>query len=577
MYFKNSKYDPFSTKDYFIFEFSAIPLASRLKFREKLLKRKGAKDQKNLSLLELYNTITDDPQSTLDDIHDVEIAAKIGVSKRMLDCHKSRLLKNLREYYFQYTPPAFFKTDEERLLVIDKLFKLGMVREARVILLEAEHELDHDKQYSRKSGQTDEITAKRTLYEFEIYEKLADYYLYAKDLRRFNLYFKKLKKITENYEVENDKSNEVISKMRSKLFYKSAQKKTLNRFRLRHISNAIEDLKQSFKYSAKVKEKELQLKILFKLGQLYNIAKERDLSLRAFEQGLDLSAKYGNSGFGMVFDTYILLRKFTLDNRLAKKALKTIEGYYDSLQNKCSNIEYLMDVEFIFLRFLIYLNNEMADDVSADYIRKQVLYSRKADAISSWYLELSDRLSSSVFRWSAGPEIIVNTDKLEEFNRLNIRSLAKFRNLYSPNVLAIVYINSLEQEFWKFDKGDFQLSDIYITKLERIVKHHNINISHTWIESAKLGLRIFEAMGTLGRNQVFNKYRSQIVIFIEKMKSETQSFNISADYAKLLFISQKLNIPQMSEIIEDFSDWVKKNHPDVMQGIAAQYRNTHSK
>jgi hypothetical protein len=577
MYFKNSKYDPFITKDFFIFEISAIPLTSRLKFREKLLKRKGAEDQKNLSLLELYCTITDDQQSTLDDIHDLEIAAKIGVSKRMLDCHKSRLLKNLREYYFQYTPPAFFKTDEERLLVIDKLFKLGMVREARVILLEAEHELDHDKQYSRKSGQTDEITAKRTLYEFEIYEKLADYYLYAKDLRRFNLYFKKLKKITENYEVENDKSNEVISKMRSKLFYKSAQKKTLNRFRLRHISNAIEDLKQSFKYSAKVKEKELQLKILFKLGQLYNIAKERDLSLRAFEQGLDLSAKYGNSGFGMVFDTYILLRKFTLDNRLAKKALKTIEGYYDSLQNKCSNIEYLMDVEFIFLRFLIYLNNEMADDVSADYIRKQVLYSRKADAISSWYLELSDRLSSSVFRWSAGPEIIVNTDKLEEFNRLNIRSLAKFRNLYSPNVLAIVYINSLEQEFWKFDKGDFQLSDIYITKLERIVKHHNINISHTWIESAKLGLRIFEAMGTLGRNQVFNKYRSQIVIFIEKMKSETQSFNISADYAKLLFISQKLNIPQMTEIIEDFSDWVKKNHPDVMQGIAAQYRNTHSK
>jgi len=58
MYFKNSKYDPFITKNFFIFEFSSIPLTSRLKFREKLLKRKGAEIQKNLSLLELCNTIT---------------------------------------------------------------------------------------------------------------------------------------------------------------------------------------------------------------------------------------------------------------------------------------------------------------------------------------------------------------------------------------------------------------------------------------------------------------------------------------------------------------------------------------
>jgi len=562
MYFKNSKYDPFITKDFFIFEISAIPLTSRLKFREKLLKRKGAEDQKNLSLLELYSTITDDQQSTLDDIHDLEIAAKIGVSKRMLDCHKSRLLKSLREFHFQYTPPLLLSSPEEKLSVINHMYKLGMVREARVILIDAEHELGLEHE------------APKALYEFEIYEKLADYYLYTKDLRRFNLYFRKLKKITESNEVENGNSNEAIYKMRSKLLYKSAQKKTLNRFRLKHISNAIADLKQGFKYAAKVKEKELQLKILFKLGQLYNIAKERELSLKSFEQGLELSENFGNRGFAMVFDTYILLRKFTSDNRLAKKALETIEGYYNSLQRNCNNIEYLMDVEFIYLRFLIYLNNETADDVSADYIRKQVLYSRKADAISSWYLELSDRLSSSVFRWSAGPEIIVNTEKLEEFNRLNIRSLAKFRNLYSPNVLAIVYINSLEQEFWKFNKGDFQLSDIYITKLERIVKQHNINISHTWIESAKLGLRIFEAMGTSGRNQVFHKYRSHIVSFIEKMKSETQSFNISADYAKLLFISQKLDNPQMKEIINDFGEWINENHPDVIRGITSQYASS---
>lgn len=559
MYFKNSKYDPFSSGEYFIFELAAIPLTSRLEFRENLLKRKGAENQKNLSLLDIYCGITDVKESSPGETDDSDIAAKIGVSKRMLDCHKSRLLKNLREYYFQYTPPALFKTDEERLIVINKLFKLGMIREARVILFDAEHEMDTENE------------VKEVHYKFEIYEKLADYYLLSKDLRRFNLYIGKMKRLVESYENRAEKRREIHLRMHTKLLLKSAQKKTLNRFRLKNIAGAIEDLKQGFKYAASVKERELQLKILFKLGQLYNTAKEKDLSLKTFEQGRESAVKWGNTEFVMVFDTYILLRKFTADNRLAKKALDTIEGYYNSLKEKCSNIDYLMDVEFIYLRFLIYLNSGIADDISADYIRKQVLYSRKADAISSWYLELSDRLSSSVFSWQKGPEIVVNTERLEEFNRLNIRSLSKFRNLYSPNVLAIVYINSLEQEFWKFDKGDFQLTDIYITKLERIVKQHNINISYSWIESAKLGLRIFDAMSTLGKNQVFNKYRSQIVSFTERMKSETQSFNISADYAKLLFISQKLDNSEMTEIINNFSEWIYENHPDVNKGINSQF------
>ena len=54
---KNPKYNPFLVNDYYLFEYGAVPENIRSLFKEKVLRRKGAESQKNVKLIEYYESI----------------------------------------------------------------------------------------------------------------------------------------------------------------------------------------------------------------------------------------------------------------------------------------------------------------------------------------------------------------------------------------------------------------------------------------------------------------------------------------------------------------------------------------
>ena len=82
----------------YLYEVAAVPEVKRAELLGKLLKRRNAGDQVNVKLLKLiYEHVNENKILKWDDD---SICLKLGISRDMLYCHKSWLLRKLRMLYF---------------------------------------------------------------------------------------------------------------------------------------------------------------------------------------------------------------------------------------------------------------------------------------------------------------------------------------------------------------------------------------------------------------------------------------------------------------------------------------------
>jgi hypothetical protein len=549
---KNSKYNPFFVSDYFLFEYGAIPENVRTEYKKKVLKRKGSPEQKNLKLIEYFERKIS--TGLFDETEYSELSGMLNISGRMLDCHKARLIKQLREFYFRWQELP----GESEIEKIRRRFSIGMLREARTELIELEKKTLKQK---RSIGQK--------LLLYEISEKLFHYYNFTRDLRRTNHYYKTAKRLSSSI-VRSKQGRKYNTEIKTRFRLLLSYKLTMNRFKLKNLEIAVGELSGIISAWKKSIPVNLQLKVYHKLGLFYNILRDKDRSITALTEGKELARANNSLAEKLVFESFLMIRKFSDNNSLAGEFLEFHKRNFPALLELHTDVTQVIEFELNYLRFLIYANDPAAEEITSDYLSRQILYSRKADALNSWYLELSDQHSSSVFEWRKnGNRYSVSVDKniLSVFTEMNRVSTYKFSNIYSPNVQAILYINIAEQEFWKGTKADFLLAETYIKKLERIMKLYNINISSSWIESAKLGLKIFEMLEKQDSEKVYKRFSGAVTRFIIKIKSEKQSFNIASDLAKLLFINDALKVARLDDEITGFIEWIGNHHPDVLKSV----------
>lgn len=545
---KNPKYNPFLVKDYFLFEYSAIDKSIRNEFRSNLLKRKGADRQKNVKLIDLLEEII--AKEDFDENYFSEFRKRLGVSSRMLDCHRTRLLKQLREYYFKWENIK----DESEIQTIRRRFAAGMLREARTEL-----SLLELKFRKNKKNPTDLTVL------FELHEKSIQLYNYLRDKRKSGKSFKQASGYYRSI-CKSKLSEEVKDNIRIRYSLLLSVKLMANRFKIINLKKSLAILENILKNKKYIAEPETGLRIYHRMGLLYNVLKQKQNSINAFEAGRNLAKNYGLKADELVFESFIHLRNFSENNRLAESALKFHRDNYRFISGHHTDIQQLMDFQFNYLRFLIYTGGEETEKITQDFVSKQIIYSRKAEAINSWYLELSDQLSSSIYklvRNNSRFEILINQKILTDFSLLNSLSVARFSGVFLPNSLVILYVNLAEQEFWKGINADFEMAENFIKKSARIKKLHYINISSSWIESTMLGLKIFEMLVSEKREKVYRRYKTSILKFINSIKSDKQTFNISSDFAKLIFISNMLQTEEMENHVRELTVWISEYHPGI--------------
>lgn len=552
MYLKNPLFNPFNSDNYYFFEFGSVPKKSRNEFRDKLLKRRGAENQKNLILFDSIELLLKNNEENKN--INIKLASELNCSLRMLDCHKSRLLKQLRKFHFKcHSIPG-----ESEIERIDRKIKLGMLKEAKNDLIENEKKITSSR-----------ISLNDKLFLFYISEKLIYYYSYCNDFRKTRYYFKKAEK-TMNSISKTNAEKKIKDNINIRYIFLEVHKLTANRFKLGNLQKAIKKLESLRTKYPKSLNTEQILKIHHRLGQLYYVFNEKSRSKHEFTNALEV-CKYNNLFAEKLVNTsFLILREFAGNNSLAGKAMEFHKKYFNYIIENCTDVSQIMDFEYNYLRFLIYSGDPNSENITIDFINRQILYSRKSEALNSWYLELSDELSSSIVIWDKTyNRFVIKTDKeiLTSFIKLNKESIFRFKNIYSPNILSILYINLIEQEFWNARNADFLKTELYIKKLKRIVKLHNINISFSWIETTALGLEIFEFSKYNSTARIISKFSSRLKILTGRLTSKTQTFNLSSDYAKLLFIKQELEIDEFSSIITDFENEINRSNPDLKSEI----------
>ena len=552
---KNAKYNPFFVKDYYLFEYSAIAPEARMEFTNKLMLRKGAADQKNVKLIVLLEGAAND--EIFNEEKYSSLYKTLGVTNRMLDCHKARLLKQLRECYFKWIPDP----NESKIEQIRRRFAKGMLREARIELSQLENEILSSQQQRTRLPEL-----------FEISEKFIQIYNNLKDKRRSNHYFKlagvyydQIKRSLLRGEIKNDITVRYQLVLSVKLMS--------NRFKLNNMQKAAKKLEHVLaKYGDNI-DPQHAMKIHHKLGLIYNVLRKKELSIDAFVKGKQLANRTRQNAEELVCESYILLRRFTESNKLAPAALKFHRDNIAFISANYTDVQQLIDFEFNYLRFLIFSGGEETEAITEDFVAKQILFSRKAEALNSWYLELSDQLSSNVYRVTGTEsdlKVEVNNSVLAQLTELNRQSVSKFSGLFSPNSLVILYVNIAEQEFWKGTEADFELAENFIKKTQRITKLYYINISGSWVNSTKLGLKIFEMLATQRSERVYRRFSNAINRFIDSIQSEKQSFNIASDLAKLIFIANRLRANELNDRLNELLLWIRINQPEVMSAFKSE-------
>ena len=545
---KNFKYNPFSIKDFFIFEIGAIPNTKRESFIEKLGRRAGSEEQKNVTLMKELNNIIN--QKVCPEDSDKYFSGLLGVSLRMLDCHRSRLLSRLRQYYFGVKVKKSVSVEHAR-----ELWSRGMIREAKAVYEKLQRQLEIRKR-----------TPAESLLLLEAYARLADYYTFNKDQRKLNLFIRRYKTVL----VKLRAAQTGIREMRNiKAVYLKLQgeKLVFNRFRKGNFCSAIGKFEKALKLAHEAGNAVLASKLNVRIALLHGIVKDRHITMKMLKEAYCYAVDHGAIHEAKVIRSHIAVTEFLLDNSFAADALNELSRLNDEILNDHSDVSQVLEIQYNCLKLMIYLNHPDADSMSEDYINRLILYSRKAGAISSWYLEVSDLVSESVYtvkNTGGFPKVEINRSMLKAFEEINNESMVKFRHVHEPNVIAIIYINRIEQEFWKNTHADFELAEYYTKKLKRIIRLHKLNISHSWVESASLGLKVFEDLLTDNAERVFRKNERSLIVLLTKMRSRELGFNIAADFSKLVYISQFLKTKEFRNLLEHQLKWIRDNKIEIL-------------
>lgn len=544
----NFKYNPFSLKEYFVFEVGAIPRTIRERFIEKLSRRAGSEDQKNLIFLKELNRIINSkacPEDT-----DKYFSSLLGVSIRMLDCHRTRLLNQLRQYYFGVKTQKEISAEHAR-----ELWSRGMVKEAKAAYEKLLRQLEKRKR-----------TPAESLHILESYARLADYYTFNKDQRKLNLFIRKYKSVLVKLRARQTGIQEMLN-IKAVYLRLQGEKLVFNRFRKGNFQSAIGKFEKALKLAHKAGNAVLSSRLNIRIALLHGIVQNRQVTLKMLSEALRYAVDNGAIHEAQVIRSHIAVSKFLLDNSFAETALREVNKLYETILNDYSDVSQVLEIQYNCLKLMIYLNHPDADAMSEEYINRLILYSRKAGAITSWYLEVSDLVSESVYSIKSNggfPKVEINRSMLKAFEEINNESMVRFRYVHEPNVIAIIYMNRIEQEFWKNIHADFELAEFYTKKLKRIIRLHKMNISQSWVESASLGLKIFEDLLTENAGRVFRKNERLINVLLKNMRSPELGFNIAADFSKLIYISQFLKVKEFRNLLEYQFKWIRDNKIEIL-------------
>lgn len=527
-------------------EFSAIPIEVRNSFYNSKLKNLNSINNKNLVLYKIIENFLIGREKGIE-WDNFKISKKLNVSESMLNCHRSRLLKQLREFYFNCKPAADISILEKGF----EYMKNSMIREAKNSFDRCKNKISDPDTLSR-------------IYEFYsiYYHRHRDKIRFSKNLSEFkNLYNRSRRKKIKN----SDRTKILIR-------YKYAESLG-HQFILRTEKSyeiSLKILYDCLKLSEKIKYIPEILKFRFLIGNLEIENSSFDKARNHFSKGLALATKNKFFTESKLFKTKLNHLDFLNDNSLASKLTSETLKIYDNLPVTVYS-DYRLHILFHLLRFSSFATDKhLFNSLSLKLVNELFLYSRFADAFFRYYTLKTDEYIDKLHVWyydNNKLNVELNSEILNAFVSFNYRSIFSLRKLYGNDQLFFVYITQIEIEFWKWENAVFENANFFIKKIERILRN-NHSISNTeYFHTLKFCINILQDSKIMSDKTLIKKYYPVFISLIENLKNKDRKYNIIYDFTLLKFLSQKLNIKIFSDKTEKLFLWIKNKKPELIKRL----------
>jgi hypothetical protein len=530
-------------------EFSAIPKEIRKDFYFSKGKRINSYNQKNLILFRIIENYLESEEAG-QSWNETLICKKLKISVSMLRCHRSRLLKELREYYFK------FQNKESN--VLDRglqYYKNSMIREAKNCFDRCmsflEKEFKNKKQFDK------------AILLSEIYEFYFIYYHRHRNKNRFREIYEKLFKLNK-FAAKNCKDKKTKNVLKMRMHYCEALRYQFLVKTQKPYLIGLENLKHALHYAETINSTKYILKFLFLKGNLELEVNGADSARACYSKGFELASRENEKNFNnekIIFRIKLMLLNSFSDKNLIEDYMQEMREYYSKM-NRNYDADYILHLLFHYLRFAsIYGDANLFNRLSYELVNNLFIYSRTADAFFRLYTLKADKYISNLTYWERNnyeSALKINKSVLEKFSAFNQKALINLDKLYSIDQLFFIYITQIELEFWKWKDGDTENAFYFINKIERLIKKGHTISNIIYFNTLKICVRILAGAFHMDKKQLASKYYPIIKNQINVLKKREDNYNILYDYTLLKLLSQNLEIKEITKEIAAFYSWIKK-------------------
>ncbi|HRE39868.1 MAG TPA: hypothetical protein PLG90_00930 [Ignavibacteria bacterium] len=524
-------------------EFSAIPTDVRQRFYNSRLKSIDSANRKYLILFRIIEKFISGRE--FGQVWDNQKVCKIlNINISMLRCHRSRLLKQLREFYFDFKISG-------KVNSVDKAFEYlnhSMIREAK----------------SSFDSTVSYIKNPETL--SKVYEFYSVYHHRRRDKNRFAKNLNNFKKL-----VARSRKLKINDKDKIKIHIRYKYSEALGyQFLMRNeksYSLALKNLYECLTLSKKINSISEILKYYFIIGNLELENSNSSIAEKLYTQGLKLALKNDLKTETILFKTKINNLIFQKDNSKADLILKETLKYYKDLPVTVYS-DYRLHILFHLLRFSSFSEDKkLFKYLSLSLVNELLIYSRFADAFFRFYALKTDEYIDNLISWNTdGDNIIleINPSVLKSFIRFNYNSIFSLRKLYSNDQLFFVYITQVELEFWKWENADLENAIFFVNKIDRILRKNHTFSNVDYFNTLKFCISILEKSKFMSDKNLVKTYLPELIKIINNIKSIERNFNIIYDFTILVYLSQKLNNIHFTKEINKLYKWIKNKKPEII-------------
>jgi hypothetical protein len=484
----------------YLYEVVAIPKDVRERYLDKLTAKLNSYQQKNVKLLKIvYRHLEVDKKLLWDDR---KICGQLGITKEMLYCHKSRLLKGLREFYFGWEEieKKEFIEKKDSLLVrhekAKKMFELGMQRESKSLFNKIEKEIN---QLSRRK------TVEERLILFNTLHYLCSYYFGHKRRRKFLQYYNaamttgmrllKLRDISCDEKTSNLISIDMNNLKSNILLYDLSQTTNFN--------TVIELNKDTIKKSMLFNDKKTGRRFI-RLAEMYLFVSNKIAAIETIKEGIKFCKKNNDRYSEIVLRSFLLLSKLANSVHTLDKRVKKYFKLYTQLMNLHSKEECILMNRFL--------------------LNGKILTSRLND----------NRYQQQIAHEFAKHNLIVHGFYATFETVINMKFVHYYGNIY---IKEKIHCAAIEQNYIAVTGIDNEYLKKYNNALlELQILFHRVNTMY-----AKKNAYIFMLLGELFKGKECNRgYTDHLfseIKYLDKTRPEIAKFNKGAIDVLNLFIS----------------------------------------